>query len=53
MRYIKHLLLVVMAIASLDADTSTRTNLTFASDDDGNLNPTLFIPVYYGVRIAV
>jgi len=48
MRYIKYFLLVALCVASLDADTSKRTNLKFSSDEYGNLNPIIFIPVYYG-----
>lgn len=48
MKYFKHLVLLMLSVVMLDADTSTRTSLTFSSDKDGNLNPTLFIPVYYG-----
>ena len=26
----------------------TRTDISFAIDEDGNLNPTIFVPFYYG-----
>ena len=49
MRYLGQILLVwVITLTTLGADNSGRTSLTFSSDKDGNLNPTLFIPVYYG-----
>ncbi len=48
MRQIRYILLVAITLASLHADTSSRTSFTFSSDEDGNLYPTLFIPVYYG-----
>lgn len=29
-------------------DIFTRTNLTFKMDNNGNLNPSIFVPIYYG-----
>jgi len=46
---IKKLLLSTLLITSLaNAEENTLTEISFNTDDDGNLNPTLFIPIYYG-----
>jgi len=45
----KKLLLSTLLLTTLaSADESTLTEISFNMDDDGNLNPTLFIPIYYG-----
>lgn len=44
----KLLLSTLLLVSSLSAEDSTLTDISFNMDDDGNLNPTLFIPVYYG-----
>ena len=46
---IKQLLLSALLLGStLTASESILTNITFNMDDDGNLNPSIFVPVYYG-----
>ena len=43
------LLLSTLLLASLaNAEDATLTEISFNMDDDGNLNPTFFIPIYYG-----
>jgi len=46
---IKPLLMTLLLASSINAsDNATLTNISFSSDDNGNLNPTIFIPIYYG-----
>lgn len=46
---LKKLLLSTLLLTSLtNADETTLTDISFNMDDDGNLNPSLFIPIYYG-----
>jgi len=49
MKQISKLLLSALLLSStLVAEDTTLTEISFNTDDDGNLNPTLFIPIYYG-----
>ena len=48
MKTTKLILTSLLISSTLSADILTRTNLSFNMDDDGNLNPSLFVPVYYG-----
>ena len=57
MRLITKLLLPVLLTATLNADEAiesnildnfTLTNISFNMDENGNLNPYIFIPLYYG-----
>ena len=42
-------ILTAMLLASvLTANQSTLTDISFNADEDGNLNPSIFIPIYYG-----
>ena len=44
----KLLLSTLLVASTLSAEESTLTEISFNMDDDGNLNPSLFIPLYYG-----
>lgn len=44
----KKILLALLLVTSLFATENTRTNISFDVDKDGNLNPSLFVPIYYG-----
>lgn len=49
MKTIKKLIVISGFITTmLVAQESTLTDISFNMDDDGNLNPSLFIPLYYG-----
>jgi len=45
---IKAIVPMMLLVTSLNAQDTTLTDISFNMDDDGNLNPSLFIPVYYG-----
>ena len=38
----------LLLASSLGAVETTLTNISFVQDENGNLNPNIFIPVYYG-----
>ena len=44
----KLLLSTLLVASTLSAEDATLTDISFNMDDDGNLNPSLFIPLYYG-----
>lgn len=49
MQNLKKIILVsTLAVSMLHAADTTKTELSFQKDDDGNMNPTIFIPIYYG-----
>ena len=48
MKPFKIILVCGLITATLLADSATRTNISFVQDEDGNLNPSIFIPMYYG-----
>ena len=48
LKLILSILLLVSSIEAQDSKESTLTDITFNMDDDGNLNPTIFLPIYYG-----
>lgn len=42
------LIFILNATETTILDSLTRTNISFGMDDKGNLNPNIFLPVYYG-----
>ncbi len=48
MKYCKSIIATLFILSSLNADDAIRTEISFNIDDSGNLNPNLFIPLYYG-----
>ena len=44
----KAVLSSLLLTVSLGAVETTLTNISFIQDDNGNLNPNIFIPIYYG-----
>jgi len=44
----KAILSSLLLSVTLGAVETTLTNISFIQDDNGNLNPNIFIPVYYG-----
>ena len=44
----KVILTTLLLCSSLFANDSTRTEISFDIDENGNMNPVIFIPVYYG-----
>jgi len=45
---IKLLLSLLLITSLINAEELTLTNISFHIDEDGNLNPNIFIPIYYG-----
>jgi hypothetical protein len=48
---VKTVLLIILAISyittNLDANEQTFTDISFNQDKDGNINPNIYIPIYY------
>ncbi len=45
---LNRLLLTLLTISTLNAKNTTLTNISFNMDNEGNLNPNIFIPKEYG-----